>query len=380
MTRSSKGAIAEILVGDFGYSLFKPICQLADGTITAFPMEPHTVELFPDNLEKLRSQFKPNLPPENQVWVSYEKGTFAIGNLARAKRAQMRTHELKQQSIIPKALSATWVSARKHGLGNKFRMVFIGLLPAGEMKARDALKQELTEALAEFETPTGTFKVKAHVDFLAEGSGIAAYREITDPTFQSKICAFFMLGHRNASIFVTERGVQSTSRSSKWGFIQLVQEMADNVIERSVEELTPALCDALGSSYAAYRNHDIDITPFYAIARTETGGVDDSQQLYAAAHAACDRYLGDLVGWMQNEVDALPTCDEVILSGGGAKLLHRLLNKRWVDGRKKQYSFYYDGGVKLPEGFDDKGLGTRLYDSYATLLSVSAKVFPHLAE
>lgn len=380
MTKSSKAAIAEILIGDFGYSLFKPICQLADGTMTAFPMEPHAVELFPNSLEELRAQFKANLPPENQVWVSYERGTFAIGNLARAKRGQMRTHELKQQSIIPKALGATWVSARKHGLDNKFRLVFVGLIPAGEMKAREALKQELTEAFAQFETPTGTFKVKAHVDFLAEGSGIAAYREMTDPAFQNKTCAFFMLGHRNASILVTERGVQAISRSSKWGFIQLVQDMADNVIERSVEELTSVLCEAIGSSAAEYRNQDLDIIPFHAIARTGVGGLDDSQQLYAAAKAACDRYLGNLVGWMENEVNALPTCDEVIFSGGGAKLLYRLLNKRWVNRRKNQYSFYYYDSLKLPEGFDDKGLGSRLYDSYAALLSVSAKVFPDLAQ
>jgi len=189
-----------------------------------------------------------------------------------------------------------------------------------------------------------------------------------------------MLGHRNASILVTERGVQAISRSSRWGFIQLVQDMADNVIERSVEELTPVLCEAIGSSAAEYRNQDLDIIPFHAIARAGVGSSDDSQQLYAAAKAACDQYLGNLVGWMENEVNALPTCDEVIFSGGGAKLLYRLLNKRWVNRRKNQYSFYYYDRLKLSEGFDDKGLGGRLSDSYAALLSVSAKVFPDLAQ
>lgn len=382
MARLSKAAIAQILIGDFGSSKTKIISQLADGTTTTLPMDPYVVELSSERLSELRTQYKANLPPENQAWVRYEKGTFAVGNLGRVQQGQLKLHHLKQEGIVPKALGAVWASAQQQGLGHKFSLGFVGLLPAGEMSARDELKQELTQALKEFEAPTGIFRVKATVDFIPEGSGVAAYKEVMDPHFSDKVCAFFMLGFRNASVLITEGGIPSIIRSSKWGFSYLVQMVADDyrVTEQSIEILTPVICNALLTPQFTHKGYDIESEVFYQIAHPGSAEkqAQEVRNLHAATANACDRYLNSLTEWMQDVLNSLPNrCDEIIVSGGTAQVLERLLSKRWLDNHKP-YSFY--GGVQLPRGLDLKGLGVRWDDPYAALLSVSAKVFPDLYE
>lgn len=382
MARSSKSfSVAIAQAGDFGMSRTKPISQLADGLLSTQPTDPQVVELNPDDLKDPRFRYKPNLPPENQAWVSYGKGTFVVGNLARVKHGQLHIHQLKQTRIVPKALTAIWAAYQQHGLNNKAGLAFVGQLPAGEMPAREALTQELSEALKGFETPTGTFKIKARIRFVPEGSGIAAYKEATDPDFSDKVCAFFMLGFRNASVLVMERGVESIVRSSKWGFAHLVQEVSDSdkVVEQSIEILTPVLAEAFDPKQLLGREGIIDRQPFYRITHHHSGSnqTEEVDRLVVATEQACDRYLRELMGWMQDVLNELTVrCDEVILSGGTAETLKRAINRRWLS-TFPEHSFH--GGVKLPEDFDDKGLGVRLFDPYAALLGLTAEVFPHLA-
>lgn len=373
MTRSAKlPTFEQINLLDYGSSKTKSLDQSASGIITVRAYEPHVVELMSEDLKAPHFVYKSNIPIENQAWVSYAGSIFAVGNLARLKRGQLHVHQLKQDRIIPKSLAAIFPTLQGRSKSN---VVVVGQLPAGEFAVRDQLTRELTEALREFDTPIGTFKVKAKVSFMPEGAGIAAYKEMTDADFYDKTSVYFIIGFRNLSALAIEGGVQSIVRSSKWGFASLVQDVSDHVKEQSVETLTPILARAFNPPHRLEGEALLDRRPFLEITHERSGAkqVQEVDQLVVAAEAACERYLRQAIDWMQGIVNELPRrCDEVILSGGTAETLKRQFSRRWM----QQFPLYsFHGGVTLPAALDDKGLGVRLLDPYAALLCVSADVF-----
>ncbi|MGG6267234.1 hypothetical protein [Leptolyngbya sp. AN10] len=372
MPRSSKLSIEQINLLDYGSSATKSLDQTMSGAITVRAYDPQVVDLIPEDLKDPLFVYKPTVPIENQAWVSWGDRIYATGKLAKLKRGDLSLHHLKQERIIPKSLAAIFPSL---GDRRKATIAVVGQLPAGEWASRDELSRDLTQALKEFNTPLGVYKVKATVIFMPEGAGIVAYKEMNDPNFYDKSIASFIIGFRNLSALVVEGGVQSIIRSSKWGFSALVQDVSDHVKEQSVERLTPILSRAFNPPYRLESNVLLDRRPFFEITHARSGAkqVQEVDQLVAAAEAALERYLKSAIGWMQGVVNELSgSCDEVILSGGTAETLKRHFSKRWMQ-QFPLYSFHAE--LSLPTSLDDKELGVRLLDPYAALMCLSPSIF-----
>ncbi|MEP1079491.1 hypothetical protein NDI52_29220 [Leptolyngbya sp. PL-A3] len=369
--RRSKFAPILLLIDDPGTSVDKSVYQLSDGKIGAIATEPHLKELNPNQFDPPR--FKSSLPPERQSWVKYDGKVFAVGTYARSLEARLVVNQVKGDRMIPKILSSVWCAAVQNQLPQKFSAAIAGLLPPSEMAAAERIMPQLVEALSEFETPTGVYRVKAQVDFLSEGRGISLYKEMNDPAYLDRTCVFFMIGFRNATALVTRHGVPQNDvggRSEYLGFshmLRLVQNSSED--QTSLEALAEAICAA---------GHEVKLEKLFPITRHRHGPeqLAEAGRLRQSILQARDRYLKDLLEWMDEEMPR--SYDEIIFCGGTAEYLAQALTETRFRPTYMNVSFH--GGVELPEGFPDRGLGCRFYDPYAALEYYSGEVFPHLLE
>lgn len=374
MSRSTKSGIDHLVVIDPGSSKIKILDQTPCGSIAVHAIDPQAMQMTSADCAAI-AKFNPKVPIENQLWVEQNDERWAVGNLARLQQASFGLHQLKEQTILPKLIAAVTTALYSRQAKPRSKIVVVGQLPAAEYSLRKSLAERLSTALSDFDSPVGAYKLKAQVDFLLEGSGIVAYREMIDPDFANKSIAFFMLGFRNAGAIVYQRGVPVINRSSKWGFSQLVSKVADQSVEQSIESLAPILVQALNPPFQQVTT-DLNRLPFSKITHARSGASQhrEIESLLTATASARDYYVRGTIDWMQSVISDLSGhCDEVILSGGTAEVLKSHFSRDWM----QQFPHYcFHGGVKLPSGFQDQGLGVRWLDSYAVLQSVSARIFP----
>jgi hypothetical protein len=356
-----------LLVDDPGTSVDKSVYQLAQGKVGAIATEPYLKEL--NWSEVTLPGYKSSMSPERQSWVKYGGQVFAVGTYARSLEARLVVNQVKGDRMIPKILSSVWCAAVQNQLPHRFNAAIMGLLPPSEMAAADRIKPDLVRALSEFETPTGTYRVKAQVDFLPEGRGISLYKELSDPQYLERTCVFFMLGFRNATVLITRYGVPQNEvggRSDHLGFSQMLKRVQDSSEDQtSLEILAAAICAA---------GHEVKLDKLFAITRHRHGAaqIAEAERLRQSILQARDRYLKDLLEWIDEELPR--SYDEIIFCGGTAEYLAQALTEKRFRTSHMNVSFH--GGVTLPEDFPIQGMGCRFYDPYAVLLYCSRELFP----
>jgi hypothetical protein len=159
---------------------------------------------------------------------------------------------------------------------------------------------------------------------------------------KSKTIALVMVGYRNASILLLERGQLTKLISSNFGFIRLVEEVTKRI---STVLDTAALADAIIKvNNAHYWNSD-----------------ELEQKLVKAIAPAREQYWLALKTWLK---DNLPyKLDEVILCGGTAHFMKPELEQHFP-----QSDIIWDGNLELLSELCPDELGQRMSDAYGMYL------------
>jgi hypothetical protein len=310
--------------------------------------------------------------PKDAAYVGVEDDYYAVGYLAASQfHANAGLSELKYERALPKTLAAVWVASQYLSLGNQFNAAIGVLLPPGEYEDREHFEALLRSALANYETPTGTLNVNlSQFNCKPEGGGIYLMHS-AEHSAQVKlsVCAVVMVGYRNASILVSNRGQVGQFKTSNLGFIRMVEL----VQKRSSGLDTTELAQAIATS-----GEEVDIRPLRRLFQDTDADLrrEKVDKLTKAIKESRTEYVAMLESWLK---EALPQrLGEVILCGGTADYLHRELNEHFP-----ATPITWHADIDIPEELDKYDMGNRCADVYGMYLYFAESVqvqFAHSLE
>ncbi|MBD6621246.1 hypothetical protein FNW02_37545 [Komarekiella sp. 'clone 1'] len=267
--------------------------------------------------------------------------------------------DLKYRYALPKLAALIWLACCHFKLQQADIFLHL-LLPSGESKDGDRLGKQLSAALKQgITTPTGRLKLRQRNFYVSnEGSGILSYRchTLGDAHCHQSI-AMLMLGYRNASFTLIERGNQSKAESTDLGMNWLVERFVNHTavgLSKDDSRLTSALVLAAAGEFDALRSLS---------RKTKSNEVEsDLTNFQASLDLVRREYCRALLRWIRN----IAVFDEVLICGGTGEFVHKELTEYFT---QEQIPVVWNGGVKIPATLDTKNLGNRLADVWVSHLN-----------
>jgi len=366
MGRRKKGTPPELTLAlDFGGSMTKVLASTQTGEVYSLCMEPEVIQVDGTSIEQYQRTKLGEAAPKDRAWVGVGEDYYAVGYLAGSRfLGNAGLSELKHERALYKTLAAVWVLAEQLELGRRLRVAIACLLPPGEYKDQVRFQQLLEEALANYQTPGGTMQVKLEAfNCKPEGGGIyMMYAKNQGEALKEQVCAVVMVGYRNGSVLVSQRGEVGQFQTSEFGFIKLVNGVVERTSGQKAERLAKAISLA---------GEEITPRPLLPLARSTKPKErrNEVEMIREAIREARSEYARQLTGWLR---ETLPKdLDEVVLCGGTADYLRTELKQHFEFSR---ISWHAD--VRLPEVLDPKGMGSRLVDVYCLFVYFQKLLLP----
>ncbi|PSM48205.1 hypothetical protein C7Y66_15830 [Chroococcidiopsis sp. CCALA 051] len=366
MTAIKTKTVPDIVVTlDLGASRTKAIAQqLGSAAPLVVSMNPELADISHESVKDLKSEGI----PENSCWVEVPGvDHFAVGYLARARFGGIsQLRDLKYELAVPKIAGVLWVLQQKLCLTARFSVSMSLLLPPGEVSQHDKalLLSKLAASLAKFDTPSGQLRVKI-VDFelMPEGGGVFGYRiGHLGTDYKQKTIALVMLGYRNASCFICDRGNLRPGTSSDLGMFWMV----NNFVGRAKGGLSGDDLQVVQALVAAGANCHLEVLQGLSRKRSANDIRSDGGAFASAARISRDEYARAVVRWIKS---LAPTeLDEAILTGGTAEYVAPELDAYFV---KEGITVVWNGGVVVSPDL----LAGESLSRYADAWSVHVKSF-----
>ncbi|MBD2303440.1 ParM/StbA family protein [Nostoc sp. FACHB-190] len=323
------------LAVDPGGSFLKCFYTLESFKPELLLMEPEVATVPLESLQAYEQSKIGHSSPENSAWIEYQNSFQAVGFLARKRfNADLQLQRRKFELALPKVLAMVGAIATKHDLPNNSAIQLGILLPWGEYQDRALFQQLITQALADykFKGQAKSFKLDAFV-CLPEGGGILTRGRAPGSSIRDQTIAVIMLGYRDTSILVIERGEMSKGKTEPLGFSKMIESVMSQTSGLNPHQLTAAICKAgrnintkaleeLAMVDAAYKEHEIT-----TIKNAITNGRKE--------------YWMMLSNWLKLQVPR--DVDEVIMGGGTAHYFRSQLNNlfsttkvNWCDHLESQ--------------------------------------------
>ena len=372
MNRKKKNAFPDLLIVlDFGGSLTKVVYMGADKQPMALCMEPEVLELPSASLRSYEDQ-KMGMDgslPGDRAWVGSEERFYAVGYLAREQfNGNAGLSQLKVERAVPKALAAVWAAASDLQLGNKFSAALGVLLPPGEFENAERLQAAIEKGLKAFETPSGTLNVTlAHWDCKPEGAGVYLMhtRNRDSALIKHKSIAVAMVGFRNASILVSQRGAVTKRVTSDLGFIKLLEKVMKKTSGLNVNQLAEVISRA---------GDPPDFKALIPVLRStdELQRKNDLLKLKSAIMTSRQEYALSLTSWFR---EVLPQrLDEVVFCGGTSDYLQRELEDEFKGTTITWH------GVELPSELSRELPGNRICDAFGLYEYLRHKIWLEVSQ
>jgi ribosomal protein L29 len=169
---------------------------------------------------------------------------------------------------------------------------------------------------------------------LPEGGGIFARGRVPEKPGQKLrnpkelTVAVIMLGYRNSSILVIEKGELTKGATGDFGFARMVQKIQTFTSGQKAEVLVPAICQARAKLGRRV------LETLARSQRTELRQQEVKELAEAIADARAE-YVALLQNWLLQHLPSQTRIDEFIISGGTARYLNKelteLLRRSWEE-------------------------------------------------
>lgn len=345
------------IVLDYGGSATKGVYADACLNERFLSMEPEVISLPRASITNYEQTKLGSAQPVDSAWVSVDDDLcYVVGYLAQSRfNGNPGLSSLKYERAFPKTLAAVWVAAQELKLGNKFSAAIAVLLPAGEYESGKQLYELLVDGLKSFQTPTGLMSVNlTHFDCKPEGGGIyMIHRSQLGETARRKTVAVVMVGYRNASVLLAERGQVTKRVTSNQGFIKLVELVEAGIAGfPSTAQLARAIARA---------GDKLDARHLLPLAMSSVKEVrqEEVQKLGLVISTCRVEYASALCSWLREVLPRQVNLEEVILCGGTADYMRSELESHFA-----HTEISWNAGINLPDPLQDIELGSRLCDAY----------------
>lgn len=356
MTRKRKLPNLTIVL-DYGGSATKGVYADACLNERLLSMEPEVISLPRASITNYEQTKLGSAQPVDSAWVSVDdEMCYVVGYLAQSRfNGNPGLSSLKYERAFPKTLAAVWVAAQELKLGHKFSAAIAVLLPAGEYESGKQLHELLVDGLKGFQTPTGLMSVNlTHFDCKPEGGGIyMIHRSQSGEAARRKTVAVVMVGYRNASVLLSERGQVTKRVTSNQGFIKLVELVEAGIAGfPSTAQLARAIARA---------GDKLDARHLLPLAMSSVKEVrqEEVQKLGLVISTCRVEYASALCSWLREVLPRQINLEEVVLCGGTAEYMRSELENHFA-----HTEISWNAGINLPEQLQDLELGSRLCDAY----------------
>jgi hypothetical protein len=258
------------LAVDPGGSFLKCFYTLESFKPELILMEPEVATVPLESLQAYEHSKVGSSSPENSAWIEYQGHFQAVGFLARKRfNADLQLQRRKFELALPKVLAIVGAIADKHDLPNDSSIKLGILLPWGEYQDRALFGELITKALAgyRFKGHSKSFVLDTFM-CLPEGGGILTRGRAPGSSIKDQTVAVIMLGYRDTSILVIERGEMSKGKTEPLGFSKMIESVMAQTSGLNSHQLTAAICKAgrninpkaleeLASVDAAYQEHEL---------------------------------------------------------------------------------------------------------------------------
>ena len=273
--------------------------------------------------------------PEDNAWIETGEKVVAIGRMATEYRGGTKIKPLKADLAVPKIMAMIGAIAQKEKLGKEIDLDIAILLPYSEIASKNDLIANLKEQLVNFEFQGVPLSVKLNQwEIKPEGSGLAMLRYLNnEKRFNQTTQIYLMLGHRNTTLLVFQRGSFSAMHSgtTENGFYDCIDKLREKLpgvdretVMRAISCQGKVIRDWQKEIYL-FTNRKITID-FSQIVRSE-----ESSKIKEANDAffeSLEEYWGLIADWLDETLPAMKLIDELCVCGGGAAFLTSYLQKK----------------------------------------------------
>ncbi|EAZ88889.1 ParM/StbA family protein [Crocosphaera chwakensis] len=369
---------------DFGSSLGRAIYTTSSSYVKPelLLLDPHVVEVPNISIANYEKYKVGNPSPQDSSWVNLNDTYFAVGFLAKRQFSTIHClNSLKIDSAIPLTLAMVGAVAEIKGLGTTFSLDLGVLLPWSEFKDKDKLKSVLDSALQSFEYRGQQYHVTLQAfDALPEGGGLFARGRVASKGKPMKRVTetnlvVLMIGYRNASILVVERGELTIGLTSEFGFSQMITKIKTFTSGQSEDVLIPAICTGKSISDRTLER----------LARSQRAELREAEkkEIKDAIEDSQQEYVATLTNWISQQIPPHLEIDEILLGGGTAKYFKRNLTTllksygaqiNWSQSLEKRVVQTF--GNEVSKNY----LASRLADVYGLFYRLLKKPLPRLKE
>jgi len=321
--------------------------------------------------------------PEDNAWIRYEKdGEIVLtGRMAREYKAMSRLKPLKVEIMIPKLMGVIGAIAEKENLGNEILLDLGVLLPYGELESKQELMTSLSKSLKSFYFRDKKITVKLDdLKIVPEACGVATLTSVFDPTgFKKNNRGFLMLGHRNTSLLVFERGSFSPSQSAttNFGFCHFTDRFRQKLPGVQREDILKMI-EIKGHVLYNWEKgvHELEKTGII-FDYSKIRGINSKEEFNDAYQNSLEEYWRLISAWLDEL--GLGEIDEIWCCGGAAPFIIGNLKKEFtnifIHDMKKQTSLMWKSlgydKENYPKELIEENLAERLVDVWAYFMVMS---------
>ena len=309
------------LAFDPSSSLSKGLYAIGSGEMQWLSMEPEIIQISETAISQYRKRPFSCAQPENEAWVQVGHLSCAVGYLARERfRANPAVRVLKADRARYKVLAMVGAIAAQNHLPSHFDLELGILLPYGEYEDRTNLRRLLAEDLADFKFRGQQYQVRlSQFDCLPEGGGLLMRG--LQPGNQGMQGLVIMVGYRNASYLLMDRGSFQRGETRDLGFVQMLERVMESTSGLTPLEMAGPICQA---------GKRVNRTPLKPLCRGQEGTLNNERlrRLITSVKAARKEYWQILSDWLNT--CQFPLSQTVILSGGTAFYYQEELEKYFL--------------------------------------------------
>lgn len=354
---------------DPGFSLGKSIYQIDGDNQHLLFVEPDSAVVTRESIDHYQSQRMGKAAPENSAWVCHDNQCRVLGFLAQQRFiGSVRLDERKYERAAWTVAALVGSIAQKHDLPPTLLLHLSALLPYSEWNDRDKFKRLCEKLLAEFEFRGVRYQVSlGEFDCKPEGGGLGLVRQaqIGGDDFRRSTMVVIMLGHRDASALVLQRGELTKGSTSKVGFTRLTSTVSSYVSVNHPKRLTSAIYQA-GDSMRD------------SALRILADDDEDLLRLKSAIDTARRDYWQAITNWLDSAIPPVDDVQHVVIGGGAAAYLLTPIKKYFksasVSWTADLETVVRETFAQSPELKEDPSLAARLADAYALFCQFQKKV------
>ena len=337
-------------------------------------MEPEVIKVNKESIELYESRKISSIHPENEAWIELEQEFYALGFLAQKFfDARSNLEDLKYERAILKVLAVVGTIAVKLGLATQLDLSLALLLPYGEWEDRKKLEVALVSALSNFHFRGQQFNVNLKIfNCMPEGGGLILVqnKKIGSDVFKSMNIAVLMLGYRDISSVVFEKGISSGS-SDRYGLTWMLEKIKDSTSGQSLSQLVKPI-------HFSGRFPKVKHLKNLARSKRADFRAQEIDQLVKVTIQARKLYWDKVCDWISLEIPR--NIDLVIVGGGTSKYFSKELKSyfshtriSWASELEQDVVLAFDLSAKkdeLPLRFTDV-YGLYLYQKNITKKLIS---------